>query len=486
VTARYFISDREGSYVEWDSRVESLSLAGRAAVISGNVGQDWVYVGAGTSLDLSGLGGGVDRIYLTGNFSEYKQSVVGNAYTLSRQVGGHIETVVLSVQSLADELFFADGAVTLDVDKFLDTSSFVFRDIAVDDLDSSKGTPFALGDIVDEHSGHSPVVVYITDTSGGHIPTTMSSHSLLEVVGNVGDDSIFVNEGSLVDATGLSFGRDTIYLTGSLDSYSQSISGNTLTLARTKNGKLESLKLSVQSHSDRVVFADGFVEINSNLLFDATSFEYRHLTTDDLDQSFVSPVINVNYYNVTLDISTDRAHLGGGDSAKITFSFSEVPINFTERDIVVTGGNLSGFGQSEIDTRIYTGIFTPAENSEGIASISVPGDMYSGNEGAGARSISLFVDTLAASVVITSDVDVLTAGESATITFTFSEAPVGFDLHDVVVSGGELSAPVVSKSDPKIYTATFTPTAGSGRLPALLSVLAATMIVRAMPELLQP
>jgi hypothetical protein len=48
VTARYFISDREGSYVEWDSRVESLSLAGRAAVISGNVGQDWVYVGAGT------------------------------------------------------------------------------------------------------------------------------------------------------------------------------------------------------------------------------------------------------------------------------------------------------------------------------------------------------------------------------------------------------------------------------------------------------
>ncbi len=63
-----------------------------------------------------------------------------------------------------------------------------------------------------------------------------------------------------------------------------------------------------------------------------------------------------------------------------------------------------------------------------------------------------------APLTITLDDTALTAGETATVTFTFHEAVTGFDNSDITVEGGTLST-VTSADDGITWTATFTPTA---------------------------
>jgi hypothetical protein len=69
-------------------------------------------------------------------------------------------------------------------------------------------------------------------------------------------------------------------------------------------------------------------------------------------------------------------------------------------------------------------------------------------------------DTAAPTVTITLSQYTFTAGQTATVTFTFSEEVLNFTVADVIVPNGALSAFTVT-ADPKIYTATFTPTAGT-------------------------
>ncbi|WP_147694284.1 Ig-like domain-containing protein, partial [Vogesella mureinivorans] len=71
------------------------------------------------------------------------------------------------------------------------------------------------------------------------------------------------------------------------------------------------------------------------------------------------------------------------------------------------------------------------------------------------------VDTGAPSVVVNIvDAALNVADKVSNVTFTFSEAPVGFTAADLTVSGGTISNLVQSASDPKVWTATFTATDG--------------------------
>ena len=89
------------------------------------------------------------------------------------------------------------------------------------------------------------------------------------------------------------------------------------------------------------------------------------------------------------------------------------------------------------------------------------------------------LDKNAPVLTITSDVSAVKIGETANITFTFSELPIGFEAGDITASNGALSNWKVSVADPKVYTATFTPTVGlnegaAGNSGAAIRVLAAT------------
>jgi hypothetical protein len=74
-------------------------------------------------------------------------------------------------------------------------------------------------------------------------------------------------------------------------------------------------------------------------------------------------------------------------------------------------------------------------------------------------SAAYVLDLVAPTMVVTSSATTLKAGESATLTFTFSEAPSGFAAGDLVAVNGTLSGFTVT-ANPLVYTAVLTPSAG--------------------------
>ncbi|WP_254624779.1 BapA/Bap/LapF family large adhesin, partial [Acinetobacter lactucae] len=85
------------------------------------------------------------------------------------------------------------------------------------------------------------------------------------------------------------------------------------------------------------------------------------------------------------------------------------------------------------------------------------GDVLDGTDG-------FVVDTVAPTLAITTDDLALAAGETANISFTFSEAVAGFDASDIVVVGGSLTG--LTTTDNITWTAVFTPD-GTGTAPSI-------------------
>ncbi|MDP2902956.1 MAG: Ig-like domain-containing protein, partial [Methylovulum sp.] len=145
-------------------------------------------------------------------------------------------------------------------------------------------------------------------------------------------------------------------------------------------------------------------------------------------------------------------------TATVTFSFSEAPTGFSASDVSATGGTVSA-PTVTADSKVYTATFTPTANTNALTgAISVAANSYTdtiGNQGAASNTLSLTGDTLAPTLAITSSLSNLTAGQTAAITFNFSEAPTGFEAGDVTVTGGSLGA---LSGTGLTRTATFTPT----------------------------
>ncbi|MBR7801818.1 Ig-like domain-containing protein, partial [Undibacterium fentianense] len=96
------------------------------------------------------------------------------------------------------------------------------------------------------------------------------------------------------------------------------------------------------------------------------------------------------------------------------------------------------------------------------------------NDGAASSAAAELTVSVATNptVEISSSSNTLKAGETATITFTFSASPIGFDADDITVSGGVLSNLAVNGQDDKIYTATFTPNDDTQSLTGAISIAA--------------
>jgi hypothetical protein len=175
----------------------------------------------------------------------------------------------------------------------------------------------------------------------------------------------------------------------------------------------------------------------------------------------------------TVTIGAGSTTLKAGQQTTLTFTFSEVPQGFVESDIAVSGGTLSGFAVTA-DPKVYTATFTPAAVNALAASVSVAGGAYTdaiGNAGAASNTLNIGGDTLAPSVVVSADRDTFKAGETATLTFTFNETPLGFDHADIIATGGTVG-PLTATGDSKVFTATFTPTDGVNALSGSVRVAA--------------
>ncbi len=110
-------------------------------------------------------------------------------------------------------------------------------------------------------------------------------------------------------------------------------------------------------------------------------------------------------------------------------------------------------GQSDTD-----GISIGANSLQlnGATLVDASGNSATLTHGVVGANASYLVDTAAPTLALTSSSSSMASGDTATITFTFSETPVGFAASDVTVTGGALTSLAANANNDKIYTATFT------------------------------
>ena len=165
--------------------------------------------------------------------------------------------------------------------------------------------------------------------------------------------------------------------------------------------------------------------------------------------------ITVDTVPPTVSISSNDSNLHNGEVATLTFTLSEASTDFTAGDIHISGGTLSNFHGSGSS---YQADFTPAANTAGNVVISIDKGSFSdsvGNSNISGANLTLATDLIAPAIAISSSKSALGAGETATLTFTLSEAASDFSAADVLVTGGTLSNFSGSGTS---YTATFTAT----------------------------
>ncbi len=180
----------------------------------------------------------------------------------------------------------------------------------------------------------------------------------------------------------------------------------------------------------------------------------------------------------TVAIALGDQSLIAGETATVTFTFSEPVRGFTQGDISLAGtsGSLAGLVPAGGNSWIAT--FTPTAGVERPAnSIAVKVGSYTdlaGNPGAAGTSPSFAIDTKPPTLAIAVSDPVLSMGETATLTFTFSEPVTGFAASDIDVPAavGRLAGP--TQATPTSWTAIFTPNAGVEAAVDALGVRAGT------------
>jgi hypothetical protein len=151
--------------------------------------------------------------------------------------------------------------------------------------------------------------------------------------------------------------------------------------------------------------------------------------------------LTVDTVRPTVAISSSATALKAGETATITFSFSEAVSNFNLDAVSVSGGSLSDLARID-ETNSYTATFTPTADSTTDASISLVSGSFTdlaGNANADGddpdNTLALTVDTAAPTVVITDNTAGVANGD-VIFTFTFSEAVNGFTAEDITLSAG--------------------------------------------------
>ncbi|MFA5797617.1 MAG: Ig-like domain-containing protein [Candidatus Woesearchaeota archaeon] len=184
-----------------------------------------------------------------------------------------------------------------------------------------------------------------------------------------------------------------------------------------------------------------------------------------------------NHVSMTVDtiapsivVASNVSTLKKGETALVNFTLSEAATNFIVGDVTVAGGTLSSF--TNVSSTFYTVVFTPTDNSVAAGTVNVSAATFTdaaGNANTVSNHVSMTVDTLAPTVAITLNDPALKVGETALVTFTFTEAVTNFTNADVTtIDTGTLTA--VASSNNITWTATFTPTVNATNTTNVITV----------------
>ena len=175
-----------------------------------------------------------------------------------------------------------------------------------------------------------------------------------------------------------------------------------------------------------------------------------------------------------------------GETSLVTITFSEAVTGFTNDDVTVASGTLTAFTSADSGIT-WTATFTPTASTTAntnVISLLASYTDIAGNAGTVASSDNYTVNTVTApaeapTVLITDDTDGTATGP-VTYTFTFSEGVTGFEVDDVVVTGGTAAASFATGvSGAAVYTLVVTPTAGASSMTVNVAAGAATGTVNA-------
>ncbi|WP_204369221.1 Ig-like domain-containing protein, partial [Methylocucumis oryzae] len=150
-----------------------------------------------------------------------------------------------------------------------------------------------------------------------------------------------------------------------------------------------------------------------------------------------------------------------GDTATVTFSFTEAVSGFTTADVAMANGVLTDLTTSDSGIT-WTATLTPDSNvtdTSNTLTLDLTGiNDLAGNSGVGSISSGNYtIDTARPTASIAVTDSALTLGDTSLVTITFSEAVNGFTNADLTVDNGSLSN--VSSNDGGItWTAILTPT----------------------------
>ena len=172
----------------------------------------------------------------------------------------------------------------------------------------------------------------------------------------------------------------------------------------------------------------------------------------------------------TVTIVVGDTALNIGDDSPVTFTFSQVPTGFANADVSSPSGTLSAIAATG-DPLVFTATLTPSLGVTDATNVITVGTVWTNLTGdapaAATDSNNYEVDTVRPTVAIVLDDVALNIGDSALVTFTFSEAPTGFANADVSTPNGTLST---IAGGPLVFTATLTPNASVEDATNLISV----------------
>lgn len=235
---------------------------------------------------------------------------------------------------------------------------------------------------------------------------------------------------------------DTVTLSFTADENIQTptvtIAGHTITPAGSDKSWTATYTMTNTDNEGVVPFTINFTDIAGNVGIQVTG------TTNGSSVTFdrTAPTITVN----TLLTNDTTPELTG------TINDSSATISVTVNSVSYTAIN----NQDETWT-LADDTISPAL-PQGIYNVTATATDPAGNVGTETTG-ELEIDTTPPTVGIVFADIALIVGETTTVTFTFSEDPVGFNEADVIlIENGTLTNPVVDSENSKVYTAIFTPT----------------------------
>ena len=215
ITSKYIItSSTKPAIFDFRINAGSFSLVGQEIAFNGSSQIDAIFLQPGVFVNAVNLKDSQDVIFFSGLFSDYINAFSGSdstIITVARPVGGLVESASFApsvTRASSDLLFFQDVVVnTYDLVKNFPGN------IARTPVVSAPITQYG------EISGNTILKAISLDSTGENFLGFGAGRPKLNVNGSLGIDKVYVQDGSVVDATNLKDAQDVIYFRGSGESY---------------------------------------------------------------------------------------------------------------------------------------------------------------------------------------------------------------------------------------------------------------------------